>query len=115
MTDSFLLDSAQLAEGQFKEACIPGPSGPMVVVLTRQAGEVKAWHNVCPHQGRSLNFAPDRFLTDDHGQLVCAHHGATFDRFSGQCVNGPCQGGALTPVAVFEQAEQIWLQATPPD
>lgn len=110
MTDSFLLDSAQLAEGQFKESCAQGPDGPLFLVLTRQAGEAKAWHNVCPHLGRALNFAPDRFLTDDQGQLVCAHHGATFDCGTGQCVSGPCQGDALTAVTVVEQEEKIWLR-----
>lgn len=113
MRDSFLLASADLAEGQFKEACAPGPEGPLDLVLTRQQGQVHAYHNVCPHLGRALNFAPDRFLTDDQGHLMCAHHGATFNACSGECVAGPCAGDALTAVAVQERDQRIELLKSP--
>lgn len=70
------------------------------LMLFEQAGEILAYHNVCPHQGRNLNYAPDRFLFDPRGQLVCPHHGALFDVSSGICLQGPCQGAALRKVAV---------------
>lgn len=70
------------------------------LVLFRRAGEIVAYHNVCPHQGRNLNFAPDRFLFDPSGKLVCPHHGAMFDIGNGLCVQGPCQGATLRKVGV---------------
>ena len=79
------------------------------LMLFEQAGEILGYHNVCPHQGRNLNFAPDRFLFDPQGQLVCPHHGALFDVGSGVCVQGPCQGAALQKVAVHVENGQVML------
>ena len=72
------------------------------LMLFRREGIITAWHNVCPHKRRSLNLAPDRFLFNELGQLVCAQHGATFELPGGHCVAGPCQGAQLAafPVCV---------------
>lgn len=69
------------------------------VVLMRRGGQVFAYRNLCPHAGRFLNWAPGRFLFDE-GRLVCAAHGATFEVDNGLCVDGPCRGSSLVPVAV---------------
>jgi nitrite reductase/ring-hydroxylating ferredoxin subunit len=79
------------------------------LMLFAQAGEILAYHNVCPHQGRSLNYAPDRFLFDPNGQMVCPHHGALFDIRSGICLQGPCQGAALRKVAVHIEQGNVLL------
>jgi nitrite reductase/ring-hydroxylating ferredoxin subunit len=50
--------------------------------------------------GRSLDFAPGEFLLTQRGELVCPHHGATFDLATGTCVEGPCRGDALKAVEV---------------
>lgn len=60
---------------------------------------VRAWRNVCPHEGRRLNYAPGKFLIDKQN-LVCAAHGASFRLADGFCVSGPCRGESLQPVAV---------------
>ena len=83
-----------------KEAFVEGPDGPVCIALFRHADTVHAYLNVCPHQGRSLSFAPDEFLIEDSGELVCPHHGACFDLATGLCVTGPCKGGCLTPVGI---------------
>jgi len=69
------------------------------LVLLRKGDEVRAFLNVCPHAGRSLDWAPGRFLLDP-GRLVCAAHGATFQIPDGACVSGPCRGQRLREVAV---------------
>jgi len=69
-------------------------------MLFESDGEVLAYHNACPHQGRALNFAPDRFILSKEGQLVCPHHGATFELINGFCVAGPCKGSSLKAVTV---------------
>lgn len=79
------------------------------LMLFEQADEILAYHNVCPHQGRNLNFAPDRFLFDPQGQLVCPHHGALFDVRSGICLQGPCQGAALRKVTVHIENGNVML------
>lgn len=78
------------------------------LILTRDGGRVAAFLNVCPHAGRRLDWAPGRFLIDK-GRLVCAAHGATFERMSGECVAGPCRGQSLREVAVEVRDGQVWL------
>lgn len=90
-----------------KEARLDGPNGPEWLMLFRRDGVLTAWRNVCPHQGRSLNFAPDKFLFTPKGHLVCAHHGASFTLEDGTCVEGPCKGARLAPVEVA--VEDGWV------
>jgi len=71
--------------------------GDLIVACV--AGKIKAWHNVCPHAGRRLDWAAGKFLVED-GKLVCAAHGAMFDLASGTCVSGPARGAGLAPAAV---------------
>jgi nitrite reductase/ring-hydroxylating ferredoxin subunit len=69
------------------------------IIVLRQAGQVFAYRNECPHTGRRLDWAPGRFLVEGN-QLVCAAHGACFHVDSGRCFAGPARGDALRPVAV---------------
>ena len=69
-------------------------------IILHCAGEsVVAWLNICPHQGRRLDYVPGKFLIDK-GRLVCAAHGATFRLDDGECVAGPCRGASLRELAV---------------
>lgn len=79
------------------------------LVLFRRDGEILGYDNVCPHQGRPLNLAPDRFLFTRDGWLMCPHHGASFDVATGACVEGPCRGDALTPAALEIRDGEVWL------
>ena len=72
---------------------------------------VCAYLNVCPHAGRPLNWAPGRFLYQ-HGQLVCASHGAAFQPEDGLCIGGPCRGQSLQPVAVQVREGAIYACAS---
>jgi len=83
-----------------KEAMVRTASGNRYVALFNVAGKVCAYLNTCPHQGRSLNWAPDRFLFGEDGTLVCPHHGACFEITSGECISGPCEGASLTPAEI---------------
>lgn len=81
---------------------------PESLILAREGGRVAAFLNICPHAGRRLDWAPGRFLFDQ-GRLVCAAHGAAFERMSGECVAGPCRGQSLREVAVEVRDGQVWL------
>jgi nitrite reductase/ring-hydroxylating ferredoxin subunit len=94
---------------QGKEVRTQGLAGPEYLMLFRRNGQLSAWRNVCPHQGRALNWAPDQFLFSSDGLLVCAHHGASFELEGGQCVTGPCMGGGLTRVPVFVEDGRVYL------
>ena len=92
-----------------KEVNLKTEKGIEWFMLFMRDGELTAWRNVCPHQGRSMNWAPDKFLFSKSGHLVCCHHGASFDLSDGVCVDGPCKGAALTAVPVIIEDEQVFL------
>ncbi len=75
---------------------IRGESTPLIVI--RCGDTVQVYANRCPHQGRRLDYAPDRFLIKD-ATLVCAAHGAVFGMADGLCLQGPCRGESLMPYA----------------
>ena len=64
------------------------------IIVYRRHGEVSAWRNICPHQGRRLDYAPGKFLREGD-TLICAAHGASFSLSTGECVAGPCRGESL--------------------
>lgn len=103
----FLCPADDLAEGQYREFQLELEGQPTWLIVTRREGAARAWLNVCPHQGRPLNFAPDRFLTDEENRLVCAHHGAVFEPVGGVCVAGPCKNAALREVTLAEREGRI--------
>ena len=74
------------------------------IIVHRVGNWVDAWLNICPHQGRRLDYVPGKFLID-RGRLVCAAHGASFRLADGRCVSGPCLGASLRRVAVEDAGE----------
>lgn len=68
--------------------------------VVRRGDRVFGYVNVCPHARTPLDWTPDRFLTRDRENLLCATHGARFRIEDGFCVAGPCPGASLTPVPV---------------
>ena len=85
------------------------------IILYKLNGQVFAYRNTCPHQGRPLGLGKggpqggQRFFFDQQRQLVCPHHGALFQMDSGNCVAGPCRGEALKKVAIHIEGEQVFL------
>ena len=69
------------------------------VILLRRGDQVRAYLNICPHAGRQLDYAPGKFLLKND-TLICAVHGATFNREDGLCIAGPCRGEHLRMVTV---------------
>ena len=92
-----------------REFRVVGEDGPFYLMIFRCENQLSAYHNVCPHQNRSLNWAPDKFLLSDDGLLVCAHHGATFNLDSGVCVQGPCVGSRLIKADISVRDDKVWL------
>lgn len=89
-----------IEDGGFAEAEAEIDGVPEPLILHRDGDAVRAWLNVCPHQGRRLDWAPGKFLKSKDGLLVCAVHGASFELQRGECVAGPCRGDCLRAVAV---------------
>lgn len=81
--------------------------GPMFVVL--KEGNWYAYRNQCPHLGISLDFVPHQFLSPDKSMIQCAMHGALFEKETGLCVSGPCEGQSLQPLLVIQEENHLWL------
>ena len=86
-------------------------SGPDLSALfvVKKAGTLYAYVNSCPHIGTPLNFLPDRFFDRDGTHLLCTTHGARFRIEDGYCLDGPCAGKSLTPVAIRVEEGEIVL------
>ena len=98
-----------IEDGGFAEAEAAIDGTPESLILHRDGEAVRAWLNVCPHQGRRLDWAPGKFLKSKEGLLVCAVHGASFELWRGECVAGPCRGEALRAVPVSIREGQVFL------
>jgi naringenin degradation protein FdeD len=73
----------------------------------RRGAAVYVYLNTCPHNWRPLDWAKDRFLACQGGDIVCFAHGAHFDVASGECTAGVCLGDHLIPVPVRTEDGQI--------
>jgi nitrite reductase/ring-hydroxylating ferredoxin subunit len=69
----------------------------------RYQGVVRAYLNVCAHRSVELDWEQGKFFDVQQRWLICSTHGALYDPASGQCVDGPCQGAALTSLPVDER------------
>ncbi len=70
-----------------------------------------AWHayvNRCRHQLLPLDFGDAHFFDEEFDALVCCHHGARYRPDSGECVEGPCVGSRLTPLALEQRGHALW-------
>jgi len=70
------------------------------VVLTRRGDAVYGFRNRCTHADYPLQRADGRVLVQERRFLVCGAHGASYDLETGACAGGPCNGRALTRIAV---------------
>lgn len=77
-------------------------------------GQCRAWVNACPHVGTPLDLWPNEFYSEDGRWLICATHGAVFEPLTGRCVDGPCAGGALSPLAVRLEGETLVVSCAEP-
>ena len=94
----------------------PGSKGFRVGIrerlfVVRRGGQVYGYINLCPHQGTSLDWKPDEFLTVEKDYILCATHGAFFEIHNGMCVAGPCLGRSLAPTGVHIKDGNIMLNS----
>ncbi len=99
----------EIAEGAAKEYRFGFGPAAFRMFVVRKGGDVYGYVNQCPHSAAPLNHYPDQFLTDDGGLLLCMQHFALFTVEDGMCVEGPCEGRALTAVELEVQEGQLVL------
>jgi nitrite reductase/ring-hydroxylating ferredoxin subunit len=77
-----------------------GGHRPWPIIVVRWGKQVFGYLNRCPHNGVNLDWERNQFLDANGLRLMCGKHGSTFEIGTGRCVNGPCKGSDLTPVAL---------------
>jgi nitrite reductase/ring-hydroxylating ferredoxin subunit len=73
---------------------------PWPIIVVRWGRQVFGYLNKCPHDGVHLDWERNQFLDPNGTRLMCGKHGALFELGTGACVDGPCKGNGLTPVAL---------------
>ena len=72
---------------------------PIFIMHTAANGFI-GYVNECPHKGSLLNSAVGGFFSQDRKSFECGLHGSRFDMGTGACIDGPCMGQSLQPVAL---------------
>jgi nitrite reductase/ring-hydroxylating ferredoxin subunit len=77
-------------------------------ILLRTGDGIACWLNYCQHftdvRLDKGSGAPTR-----EGEIVCANHGAMFERESGLCTFGPCEGAYLNGIDVAVEEGEVYL------
>lgn len=77
-------------------------------ILTRLSDGVVAFRNSCPHwTDVRLDRGSGALVRGD--ELVCQKHGATFERETGACDFGPCEGAVLDQIDVTAENGDVYL------
>ncbi|ASG21829.1 Rieske (2Fe-2S) protein [Nitrospirillum viridazoti] len=86
-----------------------GEHRPWGIIVIRWGRQVVGYVNRCPHNGVHLDWERNQFLDPDGTRLMCGKHGALFDLGTGLCVDGPCRGAGLEPVALSLEEGDICI------
>jgi len=77
-------------------------------ILIRLADGVVAVEISCPHwTDIRLDKGSGAEVRDD--ELVCTKHGATFERETGYCTYGPCEGATMAEIDVAVEDGVVYL------
>ncbi|WP_435195734.1 Rieske (2Fe-2S) protein [Natronomonas sp. EA1] len=77
-------------------------------ILVRLDGEVACWRNYCMHwTDVKLDKGNGAYIRND--EIVCQKHAATFEKDSGFCNFGPCEGSVLEEVDVEVNDGAVFL------
>jgi nitrite reductase/ring-hydroxylating ferredoxin subunit len=101
-------DGRRLAEASGRRFTVPLDGVSEEAIVVRWRGGLHAWINRCRHQGLPLDFGDGRVFDEAGDALVCCHHGARYRPDTGVCVEGPCVGGRLTPLALEMSGREVW-------
>jgi nitrite reductase/ring-hydroxylating ferredoxin subunit len=85
---------------------------PVRGFVVRINDQVRGYLNSCPHARHPLNFQPNQFLTMDGALILCASHGALFEKSTGYCVAGPCAGQSLQTLSLEVSDGYVLLAQT---
>jgi len=78
--------------------------------VVRYDGVVRGYLNRCAHVPIELDWNEGDFFESSGLYLMCSTHGAIYLPESGHCAGGPCRGGRLRTINVFENDGRIFWQ-----
>lgn len=100
-----------IADGGSDGFVVERPAGGRIAVLAVRLGDaVFVYENSCPHIGSPLDFTPGQFLCPEGRHILCSTHGAKFRIDDGHCIEGPCAGDALDPIAAEVRDGMVWVR-----
>lgn len=104
-------ESGQLEEGG-KGVRFPVTAGgdDSTGFVVRFEGVVRGYLNRCAHVPIELDWNEGEFFESSGLYLMCSTHGALYTPEDGRCAGGPCRGGRLRPIMVFERAGQVFWE-----
>jgi nitrite reductase/ring-hydroxylating ferredoxin subunit len=79
------------------------------IVLRDESGAIVAYRNLCRHLPVPLDGGTGELLSEDGLHLICGTHGATYRVQDGHCIEGPCEGTALQPLAVRRNGGDLYV------
>jgi nitrite reductase/ring-hydroxylating ferredoxin subunit len=79
-----------------------------VVVTKLDDGSVAAFGNYCMHW-TDVRLDKGSGALVRNGEIVCQKHGATFQKESGYCDFGPCEGSVLETVDLAIEDGEVYL------
>ncbi len=79
--------------------------------LYRTESDVLAYLNRCPHFNVPLNVNAGELFCADGSEFQCCHHYARFDKITGVCTDGPCEGRVLTKIPIELAGDSIVVGA----
>ena len=107
---SFLCDKGAIKVGDAKEFRFGGDSPfSFRMFIYNDNGEYRAYRNSCPHFDVPLNHIPGEVFTPDGKYFLCMTHHAQFDKISGRCVAGPCEGESLETIPLKQDGERLLI------
>lgn len=102
-----------IAEGDSR-GFLKNDVGHDVFFIVKQAGQLYAWRNACPHvSGAPMAWRKDAYMDAKQQHIACHAHGALFEPVTGMCIQGPCLGKALEKVPLYvDQAGMVSIRIT---
>jgi len=78
--------------------------------VVRYDGKAYGYLNRCAHVPIELDWNEGEFFETSGLYLMCSTHGAIYTPDTGRCAGGPCRGGRLRSIAVFEKDDQVFWE-----
>ncbi len=83
------------------------------VIVVRDGDALRVYENICPHFGIPLDIG--RGIKTFRKHVLCVNHYAVFRFDDGACVEGPCLGASLRPVASDVREGRVMAAAKLPE